>query len=308
MPRRIDSVLLLDKPLGITSNRALQQAKRLLGAAKAGHSGTLDPLASGLLPVLFGEATKFSRFLLDSDKTYEGDVHLGVSTTSGDAEGEVVDRRPVAVSDTAIEQALTRFRGELMQVPPMHSALKRGGRPLYALAREGTLVAREPRPIVIHALQVLGREGNVLRLRVTCSKGTYLRTLAEDIGHALGTGAHLAALRRTGAGPFAISQAVTLESLAATDAAERDRLLVPMERLVESLPALHLERALVGKFLNGQPVPQGALALGRCRVYDPGGALLGVGETGAAGVLRPVRLLAQSAGSSQAAEIPRKSL
>ncbi len=308
MPRRIDSVLLLDKPLGITSNRALQQAKRLLGAAKAGHSGTLDPLASGLLPVLFGEATKFSRFLLDSDKTYEGDVHLGVSTTSGDAEGEVVDRRPVAVSDTAIEQALTRFRGELMQVPPMHSALKRGGRPLYALAREGTLVAREPRPIVIHALQVLGREGNVLRLRVTCSKGTYLRTLAEDIGHALGTGAHLAALRRTGAGPFAISQAVTLESLAATDAAERDRLLVPMERLVESLPALHLERALVGKFLNGQPVPQGALALGRYRVYDPGGALLGVGETGAAGVLRPVRLLAQSAGSSQAAEIPRKSL
>jgi len=308
MPRRIDSVLLLDKPLGITSNRALQQAKRLLGAAKAGHSGTLDPLASGLLPVLFGEATKFSRFLLDSDKTYEGDVHLGVSTTSGDAEGEVVDRRPVAVSDTAIEQALTRFRGELMQVPPMHSALKRGGRPLYALAREGTLVAREPRPIAIHALQVLGREGNVLRLRVTCSKGTYLRTLAEDIGHALGTGAHLAALRRTGAGPFAISQAVTLESLAATDAAERDRLLVPMERLVESLPALHLERALVGKFLNGQPVPQGALALGRYRVYDPGGALLGVGETGAAGVLRPVRLLAQSAGSSQAAEIPRKSL
>jgi len=308
MPRRIDSVLLLDKPLGITSNRALQQAKRLLGAAKAGHSGTLDPLASGLLPVLFGEATKFSRFLLDSDKTYEGDVHLGVSTTSGDAEGEVVDRRPVAVSDTAIEQALTRFRGELMQVPPMHSALKRGGRPLYALAREGTLVAREPRPIVIHALQVLGREGNLLRLRVTCSKGTYLRTLAEDIGHALGTGAHLAALRRTGAGPFAISQAVTLESLAATDAAERDRLLVPMERLVESLPALHLERALVGKFLNGQPVPQGALALGRYRVYDPGGALLGVGETGAAGVLRPVRLLAQSAGSSQAAEIPRKSL
>ena len=306
--RRLDGVLLLDKPTGISSNAALQEAKRLFRAAKAGHSGTLDPLASGVLPVLFGEATKFSGFLLDSDKMYLAQVQLGVTTTTGDAEGEVTQRRRVAVDDGAIEAALARFRGESAQVPPMYSALKRNGRPLYELARQGAVVAREPRRVVIRTLDTIGRSGDVLELRVLCSKGTYLRTLAEDLGSILGTGAHLAALRRTAAGPFTVEQALSLESLVAMDENGRDRTLMPVDGLLESLPLVRLDAARARSFCNGRPVPQLPAGQGRCRVYGDAGALLGVGEVSATGELRPVRLLAGLPGVAQAAEIPGKNL
>jgi tRNA pseudouridine55 synthase len=202
-----DGALLLDKALGPSSNAALQQAKRLFGAAKAGHAGTLDPLASGLLVVLFGEATKFAGPLLDSDKEYLATLKLGEKTRTGDAEGEVLERRPVDVAEPRIEAALARFRGSIEQLPPMHSALKRDGVPLYKLARRGETVARQARRVSILRLELLRYASPHLELRVVCSKGTYVRTLAEDIGEALGTGAHLAALRRTGAGRFRIEDA-----------------------------------------------------------------------------------------------------
>ncbi len=306
--RRLDAVLLLDKRVGISSNAALQEAKRLFRAAKAGHSGTLDPLASGLLPVLFGEATKFSRFLLDSDKEYLARVQLGVTTTTGDAEGEVTQRCRVALVDGAIEAALARFRGESTQVPPMYSALKRNGHPLYKLARQGAVVAREPRRVVIRTLEYRGRTGDVLELRVFCSKGTYLRTLAEDLGTVLGTGAHLAALRRTAAGPFTVEQAVALESLVTMDEESRDKALIPIDGLLESLPLVRLDAAGARSFSNGRPVPHPPAEQGRCRVYGDVGVLLGVGEVNAAGELRPVRLLAGLPGVAQAAEIPGKNL
>src|SRR5512145_1232425 len=194
---RVDGVLLLDKPVGVTSNRALQTARRLLNARKAGHTGTLDPMASGLLPVMLGEATKFSADLLDADKSYRATVRLGVTTTTGDGEGEVIERRPVALAPGDVEAALQRLTGAIEQVPPMHSALKREGRPLYELARAGIEVERAPRPVRIDRLQVVERADDALVLDVDCSKGTYVRVLAEDLGRALGCGAHLAALRRT---------------------------------------------------------------------------------------------------------------
>ena len=308
MRRRLDAVLLLDKPRGMTSNAALQVAKRLFSAEKAGHGGTLDPLASGLLPVLFGEATKFSQFLLDSGKEYLAEVQLGVSTSTGDAEGEVTARRAVDPSDAAIESALARFRGEFEQIPPMHSALKRNGRPLYELARKGAVVAREPRRVAVRTLELLDRAHQVLHLRVACSKGTYVRTIAEDLGAALGTGAHLAALRRTAAGRFTIKQAVTLECIAGTDVAARERLLFPLDALLQSLPCVQLDQARARSFSHGQPVPHTPGPGGRCRVYGEDEMLLGVGETSPAGEVRPVRLLARSPSASQAAEIARKNL
>lgn len=308
MRRRLDGLLVVDKPAGITSNAALQQAKRLLQAAKAGHAGTLDPLASGVLPVLFGEATKFSSFLLDADKEYLADVRLGVRTTTGDAEGEVVSRSAVEVDDAKIQSVLARFRGEMEQVPPMHSALKYGGRPLYQIARQGLTVARAPRRIAIRELEMLERSGDVLRIRVSCSKGTYVRVLAEDLGAALGAGAHLAALRRTVAGCFRIAQAVTLAELGALEVAARERLLLPVETLLQALPPLHLDAGTAGAFLNGRTVASPDGPQGRRRVYAGAGELLGVGEVGPGGELRPLRLLARASGGAQAAEIPRKTL
>lgn len=308
MRRRLDALLLLDKPAGISSNGALQQARRLFGAAKAGHGGTLDPLASGVLPVLFGEATKFSRFLLDSDKEYLADVRLGASTSTGDAEGEVTARSAVDADGARIEAALARFRGEIEQIAPMYSALKREGRPLYELARRGVVIARRPRRVVIRALELLERSGDVLRLRVRCSKGTYVRALAEDLGAALGTLAHLGALRRTAAGRFTLEQAVPLQSLAAMEEAARERLLVPVEALLQDLPSVQLDPERARCFLNGRCVAHGIGPEGRCRVYGEGHGLLGVGEMSPAGELRPFRLLARAPRSSQAAEIPTRTL
>lgn len=286
-------MLLLDKPAGISSNTALQEAKRLLGAAKAGHAGTLDPLASGLLPLLFGEATKFARFGLDSDKTYLAAVRLGVRTATGDAEGEVLERRAVEVDDAQVAAALGRFRGEIAQVPPMYSALKRDGRPLYELARAGKTVEREARRVTIHELELQQRAGNLLRLRVRCSKGTYIRQLAEDLGEALGTCAHLEALRRTGAGDFMLSQAVDLDRFRDMDEAGRQACLLPADSLLAALPAVRLAAEETLRFRRGQAVQADLAPAAACRVLGDTGALLGVGEAGADGKLRPLRLLSQ---------------
>lgn len=256
IPRRqVDGVLLLDKPQGVSSNGALQTARRLLNAAKAGHTGTLDPMASGLLPLTFGEATKFSQMLLDADKTYEADVLLGVETDSGDAEGRVLATHPVAVDRARLERVLERFRGPIEQVPPMFSALKRDGKALYEYAREGIELEREARQVTIHALDLLDFEGDRFRLRVHCSKGTYIRSLAMDIGAALGCGAHLTALRRTGIGRFTLQGAVSLAALEATAEAVREALLAPVDALVAEFPRLDLDQA-------------GAIALLQGRVLD----------------------------------------
>jgi len=289
----VDGVLLLDKPAGISSNTALQEARRLLGAAKAGHAGTLDPLASGLLPLLFGEATRFARFGLESDKTYLASVRLGVRTATGDAEGEVLDRQPVEVDDAGLSAALDRFRGPISQVPPMYSALKRDGKPLYELARAGLTVEREARAVTIHELVLEGREGDLLRLRVRCSKGTYVRQLAEDLGVALGTVAHLEALRRTAAGRYTLAQAVDLEQFRGLDGPAREACLLPVDSLLAALPVAGLGPDESLRFVQGQAVAAGAAPEGSCRVLNAEGALLGVGEAGADGKLRPVRLLSQ---------------
>jgi len=252
VPRRaLHGVLLLDKPVGLSSNDALQKAKRLYRAEKAGHTGTLDPLASGLLPLCFGAATKFSQVSLDADKAYRATLTLGVTTTTGDAEGEVLQRREVQVSQEAIEAACRRFTGEIDQVPPMHSALKKDGRALYEYARAGIEVERAPRRVTIHRIDVVEWQADRLVLDVRCSKGTYIRTLAEDIGEALGCGAHLGALRRTGSGALSVDQAVTLETLAALSEPERDAMLQPADALLSSWPELRLNEQDAGRFLSG---------------------------------------------------------
>lgn len=293
MRRRLDAVLLLDKPPGISSNAALQQARRLYGARKAGHAGTLDPLATGLLVVLFGEAAKFSQWLLDADKEYLAEVCLGVTTSTGDAEGEVLERRLVDADSGAIEAALASLRGAIEQVPPMHSALKHGGRPLYELARRGAELERSPRRVTIHELQWLSREGDVLRLRIRCSKGTYVRRLAEDLGAALSTGAHLCGLRRTAAGGFTLRDACSLEALQAMQESERELRLLPVDAMLGGLPRIDLDEARERAFVHGRPVAaQAPAAAGRCRVYGAGGTFLGIGERSGSGEIRPRRLLA----------------
>jgi tRNA pseudouridine55 synthase len=302
MRRRLDGVLLLDKPLGLGSNAALQVVKRLYRAQKAGHAGTLDPLASGLLPILFGEATKFSQLALDADKEYLASARLGITTTTADAEGEVLERRPVDVAEGAIEPILAKFRGDIEQIPPMYSALKHEGRPLYALARKGESVVRTPRKVRIHELELLGFAGDTLELRVRCSKGTYVRTLVEDLGQALGCGAHLSSLRRTAAGVFRIADAATLDQLQLAGPAERDRLLLPVERLLAGLPRIDLASPLAERFARGQAIQLERTAVGRCSVYRVQGGLLGIGDAGPLGELRPRRLVAQEPEATQAAE------
>jgi len=308
MRRQLDGVLLLDKPVGLGSNAALQAAKRLYRAEKAGHAGTLDPLASGLLPVLFGEATKFSQLVLDADKEYLARARLGITTQTGDAEGEVLERRPVHVEPQAIEPTLALFRGDIEQVPPMYSALKHRGRPLYVLARRGESVARAPRRVRVHVLQLLGMTPDTLELRVRCSKGTYVRTLVEDIGRVLGCGAHLASLRRIAASGFHIEEAVTLDQVQQADEAGRDRLLLPLDRLLEGLPRLDLTEAQAERFAKGQAIPFPQATAGRYRVYREQGGLLGVAEAGRDGALQPQRLLATRPQSAQAADKHQKNL
>ena len=289
---KLDGVLLLDKPVGPSSSAALQAVKRLLQADKAGHAGTLDPLASGLLPLLFGEATKFAQFGLDSVKEYVAGIRLGISTDTGDAEGAVLERHAVDVDDARLARALERFRGEIGQVPPMYSALKHGGQPLYALARAGQTVERSARRVTVHELELLERTRDLVRVRVRCSKGTYVRQLATDLGTELGTGAHLEALRRTAVGGYRLGQAVALDDLQAMGEEARRARLLPPDSLLEALPRIDLDEAQAERFLHGQAVAREAPA-GPCRVYRKDGPLLGVGGAGPGSELRPVRLIAR---------------
>lgn len=293
LPRRaLDGVLLLDKPQGMTSNAALQTARRLFNAAKAGHTGTLDPMATGLLPLTFGEATKFSQMLLDADKAYEATIRLGIETDTGDAEGAVIASSVVTSGSGAIAAALEAFVGEIEQIPPMYSALKRGGKPLYEYARAGIEIERAPRRVRIHSLELLETVGEAFRIRVTCSKGTYIRTLAIDLGRALGCGAHLASLRRTRIGPFDIDRAHTLAMLEAATAPERDTLLARVDTLVAHLPRVDLDDVRSAAILQGRVIELLPAAPGQVRIYGDGGRFLGLGEQAADGKLSPKRLIA----------------
>ena len=294
--RPVHGVLLLDKPLGLSSNDALQKAKRLFRAEKAGHTGTLDPLATGLLPLCFGAATKFSQVSLDADKRYTATLQLGTTTTTGDAEGAVVETRAVDVDEARLAAACAGLVGSISQLPPMYSALKHEGRALYDYARAGIEVERQPRQVKVHAIDILGGEDGRWILDVRCSKGTYIRTLAEDIGRSLGCGAHLAALRRTGSGPLTLAGAVTLEQLAALDETARDALLLPADQLLADWPLLRLAADDAGRFLSGLrrrlPLPDAP----QMRVYGPepraflGSAHLQAGELIADRLLSPVEV------------------
>jgi len=294
-----DGVLLLDKPAGYSSTRALGRARRLLGAEKGGHTGTLDPFATGLLPLVLGEATKFSRFLIDARKAYEAVLALGVETATGDPEGAVTARHAPVADAARIDAVLAAFVGVQEQVPPMHSALHVNGKRLYEYARAGEEVPRAPRRIEIASIRRLWLEDGKLGIAVDCSKGTYVRTLAVDIGRALGCGASLAALRRTAAGPFTLERALTLEAIEADPDAARRRLLPP-EALVAGLVRLDATADDARRFGHGQAIgaPQGLAEAAELAVFAPGGQLLGVGRVAGSGRIAPVRLVT-------AAEPPR---
>jgi len=289
--RAVHGVLLLDKPLGLSSNDALQKAKRLFRAEKAGHTGTLDPLATGLLPLCFGAATKFAQVSLDADKAYRATIVLGRTTSTGDGEGAVLDEQAVRVSREQIDSACRAFVGSLTQLPPMHSALKHEGRALYEYARAGVDVERTPRAVTIHAVEVVEWHGDRLVLDVRCSKGTYIRTLAQDIGVTLGCGAHLGALRRCASGALRVQHAHTLETLAALDEAQRDALLLPADALLADWPAVRLADDEAGRFLSGLRRRLDRPDAAKVRVYGPQpGAFLGSAHI-AGGELISTRLL-----------------
>jgi tRNA pseudouridine55 synthase len=331
VPRRaVHGVLLLDKPVGFSSNDALMKAKRLLLALKAGHTGTLDPFATGLLPLCFGEATKFSQDLLEADKTYDTTVHLGVCTDTGDTEGQII-AKPAAqidhltaldvnnaaqaltnggapdtmqaagvdVSQITLEQieaVLAQFRGPISQVPPMYSALKRDGKPLYEYARAGITLEREARNVVIHQLELLDYQAPFLKLRVKCSKGTYIRVLGEDIGAKLGCGAHLNALRRIQVGALGLDGIVTLAQLEAMTMDQREQVLAPVDHLISTFPAVTLPMELADRFMHGQRIALykhdiASPGQGRARVYDANGRLLGTALCNTDDLLAPERLV-----------------
>lgn len=288
-----DGVLLLDKPPGYSSTQALARSKRLLAARKAGHTGTLDPFATGLLPLVFGEATKFSRFLIDSTKSYRATLELGVTSTTGDTEGRLTERKPSGVDAARIDQVLRGFVGVGEQVPPMHSAVHHEGRRLYDLAREGVVVERAPRRIEIVRLGRVELTGDTLVVDVTCTKGTYVRTLAMDIGAALGCGAYLSALRRTAVGPFRLEQCRTLEELEALGVEGARGALLPVDVLVEGVARWDADAAAAARFTQGQVVSCPGVAVGDERAaFDPAGRFLGVGRAEAPGRLAPERLMA----------------
>lgn len=290
--RPLHGVLLLDKPSGISSNQALQQAKRLFQAAKAGHTGSLDPLATGLLPVCFGEATKFSHYLLDADKSYRAVIKLGVTTTTGDAEGEVLHTSSVHIVPGQIEGILSKFTGPILQVPPMYSALKHQGQPLYAYARNGVEVERTARQVAIHDIRLQNFAQDELEIEVDCSKGTYIRTLAEDIGNALGCGGHLKRLRRLTTGHFQLQDALTLEQLEIMTMEQRDRSLLPVEASIQYLPEITLDEDSAYYLQRGQAVwKSGAIPAGALRLYGVDGVFLGIGEPTPDGKIAPKRLV-----------------
>jgi len=300
--RVIHGVLLLDKPLGWSSNDALQKAKWLLRAEKAGHTGTLDPLATGLLPLCFGAATKFSQVSLDADKAYRATLRLGKRTSTGDLEGEVLQDRPVNVDRAAIDAAVACFTGPIAQIPPMHSAIKKDGKALYEYARAGIEVERTARNVIIHAIDIIDWQDAVdaptLVIDVRCSKGTYIRTLAEDIGEALGCGAHLTALRRTASGPLSLVNAISLADLESLDEPDREALLLPVDALLADWPRLTLDADEAGRFLTGLRRRVSLPDLAAVKVYGPetaaflGSAHICAGELIADRLLSPVEVQA----------------
>jgi tRNA pseudouridine55 synthase len=292
--RDIHGILLLDKPLGLSSNQALQTARRLVGAAKGGHTGSLDPLATGLLPLCFGEATKLAGWLLGSRKAYEAEVRLGVTTTTADLEGEVVGTHPVpALDDATIEAALAPLRGHIVQIPPAYSAIKQDGVPLYVRARRGEAVDVPAREVDVYRLQVIGREGDTIRLYVECGSGTYVRSLAVDFGANLGCGAHLTGLRRLWVEPFMQPPMITLEALREAAEAGPDQLeacLLPVDAGLTHILRVELDPEQTRIFGFGQPVPLGqGVAPGRCAVRGADGRLMALGEITDDGLLRVLR-------------------
>lgn len=293
--RVISGVLLLDKPHGISSNGALQQVKRLYQAAKAGHTGNLDPIATGLLPVCLGEATKFSQYLLDANKTYQARMKLGQTTTTGDSEGDVLAQKPVNIHLAQIEKLLPQFTGELSQVPPMYSALKHQGKALYTYARAGIDIERPPRNITIYSLSIDEFSGDELVITVSCSKGTYIRVLSEDIGNALGCGAHLIELRRTEIGKFKIADALTIPQLEAMSLEVRDAQLLSADCLIHNLPPVHLDADSAFYFQQGQAVWQAKqVHKGQVRVYDTERNFLGLAEIDSDGKVAPKRVVVRN--------------
>ncbi len=294
----VHGVLLLDKPVGLTSNGALQAAKRLLNACKGGHTGSLDPIATGLLPLCFGDATRLAQFLLESDKRYWTVFRLGVSTTTHDSEGEVTQTRDVKVTRADIERVLPRFSGMIFQVPPMYSAIKHGGQPLYKLARAGQEVEREPREIMVHELKLLEFEGDRLTFDIRCSKGTYIRTLAHDIGEVLGCGAHVVELRRLAVGAFRVDQAVTLATLEAmATPQERAQRLRALDTVLGGMPEVHLTSLAAHYLRQGQSVSlQHGRQPGWVRLYEGESRFLGLGQVLDDGRVAPRRLLGAGKG------------
>ncbi|MBL8510960.1 MAG: tRNA pseudouridine(55) synthase TruB [Betaproteobacteria bacterium] len=294
--RPISGVLLLDKPAGLSSNTALGRVKWLYNADKAGHTGTLDPFATGLLPICFGEAAKFARFMLEAQKGYGATLRLGEQTSTGDTEGEVIDTRAVNIGSADIEAALKKLHGQQWQMPPMHSALKRNGVPLYKLARQGIEVERQPRPIEIFSLQLVSCVLPEVVIDTVVSKGTYIRVLAEDIGRLLGCGAHLTALRRQKTGSFMLDQAITLDALEAMTLSQRDQQLLPADTLCAALPRLDLDSVETLALQHGRTIEKNALAEAEYRLYGDTGRFLGIGEItvtpNQGGRLTPVRLMA----------------
>lgn len=295
--RDVHGVFLLDKPQGVSSNDIMQKVKRLFKANKAGHTGALDPLATGMLPICLGEATKFSQFLLDSDKRYVVTAKLGERTDTSDAEGQVVQSREVNVAEADILAALSAFRGEILQVPTMFSALKHNGKPLYEYARAGITVEREARPITIFELKFIDYQAPFLTLEVHCSKGTYIRTLVDDLGEALGCGAHVTMLRRLAVADYPIEEMMPIEDLAlladSFPSSELDRLLLPMDTAVASLPQLNLTAEQTKAVGFGQRVKfENPQALnGLVRLFSENGQFLGIAEITAGNIIRPNRMV-----------------
>ncbi|WP_097458932.1 tRNA pseudouridine(55) synthase TruB [Mangrovitalea sediminis] len=294
--RRLDGILVVDKPQGLTSNGVLQRVKRCLDAAKAGHTGSLDPLATGVLPICLGEATKFSQYLLDADKAYVARARLGQVTSTGDSEGEIIRERPLpeSLDEAQLEEVLAQFRGEIDQVPPMYSALKHQGRPLYELARQGVEVERKARRVTIYELTLLSLAADGFEIAVRCSKGTYIRSLVQDIGEALGCGAHLTALRRTMAAGFTEAVAVSLEQLQEEPPEVREGRLMPVDTALKALPQIVLNPEHLVSILNGQPVRiDGCPVPGPVRLYGAD-RFVGLGEYLADGRVQPRRLIQSS--------------
>ena len=285
-------MLLLDKPIGYSSNQALQKIKLVYQAAKAGHTGTLDPLATGLLPLCFGEATKFAHFLTDADKVYIATLKFGITTNTGDAEGEVLSVKDVNFSKMQLEQVCSQFVGVISQIPPMYSALKHEGKAMYEYARAGVEIERAARTITIHNIEINAFDQDVATITVKCSKGTYIRTLAEDIGAQLGCGAHLIGLRRTATANYQISQAITLEQFEAMSPAQRALLLLPADSAVQHLPEIILDADSTFYLQQGQAIWQsGAVPQGLIRLYNEQHEFLGLGELQSDGKIAPKRLI-----------------